>query len=65
MTDNGVGMSIDKINLIMNDPQHNQHNSGIGITNINKRLEKYYKKQLHIESSTNTGTKVSFEIPIT
>ncbi|WP_342599850.1 histidine kinase [Psychrobacillus sp. FSL H8-0483] len=65
VTDNGVGMSIDKINLIMNDPQHNQHNSGIGITNINKRLEKYYKKQLHIESSTNTGTKVSFEIPIT
>jgi Putative regulator of cell autolysis len=58
--DNGVGISqkyIDNINLLDSEKK------GIGLTNINRRLIKYYKEGLSIKR-TETGTSVSFWIPL-
>ncbi|WP_281272149.1 sensor histidine kinase [Ureibacillus endophyticus] len=59
--DNGIGLTPEKISNIINDKTTKQ---GIGISNINKRLEKFYQTQLTIESELGLWTKVQFEVPI-
>lgn len=57
--DNGIGM-----------PANIQNNisafRGLGIRNVNERLEKHYGKEaaLMIESKEGAGTKISFKIPL-
>lgn len=60
VSDNGKGMSVIKIkNILSGDSE----NSGIGIPNINKRLNNIYGITLKIESEENKGTTVSFVLP--
>ncbi len=57
--DTGVGMDENKLNYVVNNWP------GIGLSNVNKRLELLYgeKSFIHIESKLNKGTKVMFSIP--
>lgn len=58
--DDGAGMTEEKIAEVLNDENKNQ---GIGISNINKRLIKYYGEGLKINSSIGQGTSVMFSVP--
>lgn len=60
--DTGVGIPAEKILDLLNATK--QAERGIGIANINKRLTKYYRTQLIIESEQGLWTKVKFEIPL-
>lgn len=57
--DTGVGMSIEKYNEVINNCP------GIGLNNVNKRLELLYGEgyALNIKTSLGEGTKISFLIP--
>lgn len=61
ISDDGVGMSSDKITHLLTDPPESV--KGIGISNTNRRLLKLYGKGLSIRSIPNHGTTVSFQIP--
>jgi two-component system LytT family sensor kinase len=57
--DDGIGMDQDKVlSLKIMDSRRNS----IGITNIHKRLEKYYGEGLTINSVVGEGTTISFSI---
>ncbi len=61
--DNGVGMTPEQIESIM---QHGpKDRTGIGIKNVNDRLEIYFGKQygLHITSEPDVGTCVEIRMP--
>jgi sensor histidine kinase YesM len=58
--DDGIGMSPERIDEVMNG----QNTNSIGLSNLRKRLLIYYNQELHIESSVNIGTTVAFKIPI-
>lgn len=61
--DNGVGMTAEQIESIM---QHGPHDrTGIGIKNVNDRLKIYFGKSygLHITSEPDVGTCVEIRMP--
>lgn len=58
--DDGVGMSEEKVKLLV---EGNENNRGISISNINKRLKKYYGEGLKIISEDGKGTTISFYVP--
>jgi two-component system, sensor histidine kinase ChiS len=60
VSDNGKGMSDIKIKNILSGASEN---TGIGISNINKRLNNIYGIMLKIESKEDKGTTVSFVLP--
>ena len=72
VTDDGSGMDQNTIDWIYRSMEEGTVSSlkgnGIAITNVQKRLDLYYKQYqsggLVIESEVNRGTRVSFEIPI-
>lgn len=57
--DNGIGMTPDTLKAILKN-----NTEGIGLYNINNRLQKLYGKGLHIISNPGNGTEVSFHIPL-
>lgn len=59
VTDNGVGMDEEQIRKIL----HGKLDTSVGLTNINRRLQQIYGDGLHIQSTRNQGTEVSFQIP--
>jgi len=59
--DNGVGMSQELINSILNG---SKKDVGIGIRNVNERLQSLYQESLNINSSIGKGTIISFVLPI-
>ncbi|TDF94731.1 ATP-binding protein [Paenibacillus piri] len=59
--DNGVGMSEQKLEQIMNPDAERK---GIGLRNISQRIKLLYGSSIRIESTEGTGTKVSFDIPV-
>ena len=61
--DNGVGMSDDMIHTVLEQGQ--QDRTGIGIRNVNDRLQIYFGKQygLHITSEPDEGTCVEIRMP--
>lgn len=68
--DNGEGMEEEKVSEIMknikNEDQNDSESTGIGLGNVNKRLELYYKKEnlFKIESDgIMCGTTVTIIIP--
>jgi two-component system sensor histidine kinase ChiS len=56
--DDGVGMSEDKLHML-----EQGKSGGIGISNVNRRLQMLYGHRLDISSSEGHGTRVKLEIP--
>lgn len=65
ITDNGVGISAEKLNGIINN-ESGKEKCGIGLTNVVQRVELFYGAPYHVEwmSETNKGTTVIFHLPI-
>lgn len=61
--DNGVGMSQEKIEAVLQDGK--RENTGIGIKNVNDRLKIYFGKEygLQISSKPDEGTCVTIRMP--
>lgn len=61
--DNGVGMSPEQAASILEEDA--QDRTGIGIKNVNDRLQIYFGKQygLHISSELDVGTRVEIRMP--
>ena len=61
--DNGVGMTAEQIESIMQRGPHDR--TGIGIKNVNDRLKIYFGKNygLHITSEPDVGTCVEIRMP--
>lgn len=61
--DNGVGMSGEQVEAILK--QDSQDRTGIGIKNVNDRLQIYFGKQygLRILSELDVGTRVEIRMP--
>lgn len=67
VSDNGIGISSDRLNEINNSLMEKENNigSGIGLSNVNKRIKLYYGSDygLKIESEQGKGTKVYIYLP--
>lgn len=65
--DNGIGMSEEQINLILNrqDARQKMKFSRIGVKNVNERIKLYFGKEYGLEicSETGRGTTVVIRIP--
>lgn len=59
--DNGKGMTASITNRIL-DP--NANIGGIGLKNINYRLERHYGTKMTVTSVENKGTDITFQIPL-
>lgn len=59
ITDNGKGMVKEMASKILDDPAGE---CGVGLKNINYRLQKCYSSSLKIESQIFKGTRISFDI---
>ena len=61
--DNGVGMTPEQVESILRRDPGNH--TGIGIKNVNDRLQIYFGKQygLHITSEPDVGTTVEIRMP--
>ena len=62
VTDDGIGMTADKVASLLNDSEAQE--VGIGLQNIHKRLQRHYGYGLHIESNRNEGTTITVKIPL-
>lgn len=62
--DNGVGMNQEEAKQLLIDSQSKSQSTGIGLSNVRKRLEFYYKEKdvIYIESEESEGTRVFIEI---
>ncbi len=58
--DNGIGIAA-TIQSGLTEPNH--EGSGVGLTNINRRLLNFYGSALDISSKEGRGTAISFNIP--
>ncbi|MCT4566084.1 MAG: PocR ligand-binding domain-containing protein [Maledivibacter sp.] len=70
ISDDGVGIDNDKLKIILDDSKNNSSiskSTGIGISNVSKRLKHYYgdKCSIEIKSSIDEGTLVKLLIPKT
>ena len=63
--DNGIGIEKSKRELLGKKVTKSKTGTGIGLFNVNRRLEMMYGEdsQLLIESKQNEGTTISFYIP--
>ncbi len=61
--DNGVGIDPTILHELQSGNDNKSTNSGIGIRNTDLRLKRIYGQRLHIESTLNKGTTISFRIP--
>ncbi|MDO4306163.1 MAG: sensor histidine kinase [Eubacteriales bacterium] len=64
--DNGVGMDQETLEHIFEQHKVNYHSNGVGVYNVQKRLQLYYGKEYGIayESRTGQGTKATITIPM-
>lgn len=58
--DNGIGMNEEKLRNLF----HNEYGSGVGLSNIDKRLKSLYGEGLCIKSVLGEGTTVEWGIPL-
>lgn len=61
VADDGVGILPDKVECLLKDK--NVAEAGIGLSNINKRLQRHYGYRLDIQSSLGKGTVITVKIP--
>lgn len=59
--DNGIG--IEDLGAVFQRKDSLQQKGGVGLTNIKRRLMKYYGAELYLDSNASEGTKVYFAIP--
>lgn len=60
VSDNGVGMDAEKMEMLFEEPKENK---SIGVYNIDTRLKNLYGDGLTVDSTIGLGTCVSFSIP--
>jgi len=58
--DNGIGLDTDKMNLLLDNSEESR---GVGLYNINRRLNKMYHTSLTMENIENGGLNVYMNIP--
>lgn len=61
VADDGIGMAPDKLECLLHDKKAQE--LGIGLQNINKRLQKHYGHGLNIQSDIDEGTIITVTIP--
>ncbi|MFZ7102444.1 MAG: ATP-binding protein [Peptococcaceae bacterium] len=61
VSDNGAGITVPVLNGLMD--QEPTHECGVGLSNINRRLLRFYNSALKISSTEGRGTAISFNIP--
>ena len=59
--DNGIGF--EDVGAVFQRKDSVKQKGGVGLTNIKRRLMKYYGAELYLSSNANEGTKVYFAIP--
>ena len=66
ISDNGYGISEEKISSIMSGETKSKNSSGVGIKNVNERIKIYYGDSygVTIESEPDEGTDVYIRIPL-
>ena len=69
VSDNGVGMTgaqLIQVREALAAPESAEAENGYGLYSVDKRIKLYYNQDtgLHIESSPNEGTQVSFAVPM-
>lgn len=64
--DNGVGMDKERLDHIFEQHKVNYHSNGVGVYNVQQRLQLYYGKNYGItyESRPGKGTKATITIPM-
>ena len=67
VTDNGLGMTEDKVSLVLEGKSNsgNGRGSGIGVKNVNERIKLYFGEDygLKIESEPDEGTTIIIHLP--
>lgn len=67
VTDNGLGMTEDKVSLVLAGKSNsgNGRGSGIGVKNVNERIKLYFgdKYGLKIDSEPDVGTTIIIHLP--
>lgn len=66
VSDNGIGIAEEEVPLLLTDDKRvHKHGSGVGMVNINNRIQILFGKEygLQIESEPDEGTTVSIWIP--
>jgi len=61
ISDTGVGMNQDLLDSLLKE---SKSELGIGIKNVNQRLESLYQESLEIKSKLNVGTSINFKVPL-
>ena len=68
VADNGLGMTEDKVEMILTGKSSsgNGRGSGIGVKNVNERIKLYFGEAygLSIDSEPDEGTKVTIHLPV-
>ena len=62
ITDDGVGIAAEQVENLLT--KSDDHRSGIGLVNTDKRLRQLFGNGLHISSELNKGTTISFTVPL-
>ena len=57
--DNGIGMNMDRLPDILQGEE-----TGIGLSNTNQRLKRYYNTEIEVKSEVGTGTEIIITIPL-
>ena len=67
VTDNGLGMTEDKVSLVLEGKSNsgNGRGSGIGVKNVNERIKLYFGEDygLKIDSEPDVGTTIIIYLP--
>jgi two-component system sensor histidine kinase YesM len=66
VTDNGLGMTIEKVSKILLKEEKGESHSGIGVKNVHERIQLYFGREygLEIISEVDEGTTVKIWLPL-
>ena len=66
VADNGIGMTEEMLEELMNDINHGKGEKGYGLYNVNRRLKLFYglTEGIEISSQYRKGTEVSFAVEL-
>ena len=64
--DNGIGMSDEKLEQILDKPDESSEGNGVGVKNVNERIKLYFGEEygLSYESEPEVGTTVNIWLPV-